>query len=672
MTTAGLRGIRKRDNIPQRWAATAGNLGSVELFLAVRDVEGLEPGFYFYQPHQHSLAMFRRRAGALEPPEFINRAFFNDRAETPDLLVLFTGAFHRVARKYGSFALKLINLDAGVAYSQLQLVARSLNIPCCLGTRWADQLIEDQLNLTPFQEQVTAAVALYQGRLEPSGAELSRCVERWNRPRVSKYLPKSINEFSNLTTGEVCEKLFRESRSTEASLDLPAQAVPATLSHEWRSDVTGVPLPHRCYGGLSVEQTLHKRISVRRYGSSAVSIKQVSTMLTCAHRGDLQDWPDEHRHGLPLTFLVLLSLASEIEPGIYTYNSDKHQLVLYRNRLTSEECSGLFVQNEFAFSPAIIWIAGNLAAACARHGESGYRQLLLRAGAAGHRLWMAGSAMGLVGTLTAGLVARTARKYLGMDDYKRTSLLAFPTGAPYDPADRIHNSCQISVPAMTKVVSKYIPMKHVSKSPMSDCRTGTEPRRRSPIPMAESQILLQREFFEKAMSLRNEFEERFLSKQREGVTPFTYAFCEDRYQLLTADAESLFADDTLQAFLSRLGEWVSGTLSLHQISRPQVRVYIRGCSRSFVKDEINACWHFMLPFTPLSRKRLGSNRAQIVIQTQSGPSNGSGANRDTLVHADLEFNCLLVHAVRNAYKIAPRLDSMNPMSGLAFIDGYFW
>jgi nitroreductase len=88
----------------------------------------------------------------------------------------------------------------------------------------------------------------------------------------------------------------------------------------------------------------------------------------------------------------------------------------------------LFVQSDFADAPAVIWIAGNLAAACASDGARGHRHLLLRAGAAAHRLWMAALASGLNGSIVAGLVPGAARRLLGFDGYKTASLLAFAAG----------------------------------------------------------------------------------------------------------------------------------------------------------------------------------------------------------------------------------------------------
>lgn len=87
------------------------------------------------------------------------------------------------------------------------------------------------------------------------------------------------------------------------------------------------------------------------------------------------------------------------------------------------------MQSEFAKAPLVVWITGNLAAAAARHGGFGHRQLLMRAGMAAHRLWMAGMATGLSGCIVAGVVPGAARRQLELDGYRKASLIALAAGA---------------------------------------------------------------------------------------------------------------------------------------------------------------------------------------------------------------------------------------------------
>jgi nitroreductase len=129
-----------------------------------------------------------------------------------------------------------------------------------------------------------------------------------------------------------------------------------------------------------------------------------------------------------LTFYVLAWRLARFTPGVYAYNAGSHGLQFVAPARSVHDSMDLFVQPEFASAPVIIWITGNLAAACARLGALGHRLLLLRAGFAGHRLWTAASAMGLSGGITAGVVSGAAREQFGLDGYQRASLLAFASG----------------------------------------------------------------------------------------------------------------------------------------------------------------------------------------------------------------------------------------------------
>jgi nitroreductase len=155
-------------------------------------------------------------------------------------------------------------------------------------------------------------------------------------------------------------------------------------------------------------------------------------MLHFAHQGDACDWPAEHRDGLDLDFLVLASRVEGVSPGVYWYRTPNQDLVLSHPGLNAHEMVELFVQEEFASAPLLIWTAGDLAAACARHGAFGHRQLLLRAGTASNRVWMAALAMGLSGCLIAGIVPGAARDSLGLDGYRHASLMAVSLGFAKD------------------------------------------------------------------------------------------------------------------------------------------------------------------------------------------------------------------------------------------------
>jgi SagB-type dehydrogenase family enzyme len=145
---AGLKPVPDPTGKPSRWAPTGGNLGSPTLLLLIRDVPSLVPGVYAYQPVGHELVLLRRGLPA----------GWERRSEP--VTVVFTGALFRVARKYRTFAYRIVHLDAGVALAHVQLVARRWGISVVNETAWPDADLRRALNLSFDTDTITAVLAL--------------------------------------------------------------------------------------------------------------------------------------------------------------------------------------------------------------------------------------------------------------------------------------------------------------------------------------------------------------------------------------------------------------------------------------------------------------------------------------------------------------------------------
>jgi SagB-type dehydrogenase family enzyme len=418
LMTAGVRryGVRRIN----RWAATGGNLGSVELFLIANRVEGLMPGTYLYEAADHTLSLIERHRERMPLTDFVRRVQANGDGDMPAALVIFTGAFHRLREKYDTFGYRLTHLDAGAGISQMRLLASALKIPCHPMRRWPDDLIEDFLSLEPLDEIPTGVLPL--------------CASPEQAPSVTTRpgLPASyhsLDQFIGLSTEEITRMVYRDGHMRESDLMLGEFAVPEELQGQLGGQKgVIVSLPIECVGGRLLDDVLAYRNSVRTYTDDPVSLLQLSTILGYAHRWDATEWGGGERGEEALKFSVLANNVEGLEPGVYAYEPVSRELVSLRGALSLEESLDLFVQPEFAEAPVTVWIGANLAAACSRAGSFGHRRLLIRAGAAGHRLWMASLALGMAGCLVAGIKPRAARARLGMDGYTNASLLAFAAG----------------------------------------------------------------------------------------------------------------------------------------------------------------------------------------------------------------------------------------------------
>jgi SagB-type dehydrogenase family enzyme len=423
--TAGLRNTAPRREGLQRWAATAGNLGSVELFAFVRSVEGLSPGLYFYQPQEHSIVRVTRVKGGLDVEDLMYRAVHADSFNLPDVLIVFTSAFHRLARKYGPFGYRLANLDAGVALAQLHITARSLGLHSETATCWADDLLENQLNLEPFAEQVAVVAGVSHSAcgakatttMFPSGPGLYRNIGPAKPPKA----------FYGKTSTDLLTEIFQESRIQEK--DLPIRC---DLPHEQASGrcdrSLAVSLPKVPAEASFVLETLSLRTSTREFSSHAVSLEQLSTILRYAKCCDSEACTGLDRKQELLMLYVLVWSVRGLTPGVYIYREKEHALVSVMPEISEEDRKDLLVGFDNAMAPLQVWIVGNLVRACAFHGALGHRQVLLSAGVVANRIYLAALGMGLMGSIVAGLVRGGARRTMGLDGYERAGLIAVAVG----------------------------------------------------------------------------------------------------------------------------------------------------------------------------------------------------------------------------------------------------
>lgn len=438
LLSAGIRELTLSGPQVRRWAPTGGNFGSVEPFVVVRNVEGLLPGFYFYQANEHSLKFFERRRGGLPVDEFMRRALGlgpGDNEDLPEALIALTGAFGRVATKYGAFAYKLMNLDAGAAISQLCLAAAGLNISLGVAPRWADDVIEEHFNLRPLAEQSTALIALSG---QPAGS-----VPPSSRSSIPSRSRRPLQDFAGVATDKLVEMLYDDSRlrEDEISSDLTPIAENTIGPSDQREPSLHLPPPLR--EGITLREAFANRRSVRYFAPRPVSLEQLGTMLSLASDFEIKNFPRAEYEAENLTLLVLALQVSGVAQGAYVYDRRSHSLSLLSEIRPGPEYSKIFVQPELAAAPLLVWVTGNLARACAANGAFGHRRLLIRAGATVHALSMAALGLGLAGTIVAGLIPAGGYN-LEIDGFRRASLVGFVAGyeklfhqAPEPLADRL-------------------------------------------------------------------------------------------------------------------------------------------------------------------------------------------------------------------------------------------
>ena len=133
-----------RTDYPLSVAPSGGGLNSVAVYVAVRQVDGLLPGIYSYQPVTHVLTTHVTG----DPTERMRDVYLQ--AEFPTTVavsLILVGRLRRVLAKYPLRHYRVLHIDAGIATQNLYLVGTALGLSCCAVTGYRDQSVKDLLQL---------------------------------------------------------------------------------------------------------------------------------------------------------------------------------------------------------------------------------------------------------------------------------------------------------------------------------------------------------------------------------------------------------------------------------------------------------------------------------------------------------------------------------------------
>lgn len=152
------QGITKKiQGFELRAAPSAGALYPIETYLAVLNVDGLEPGIYHHDIRHHELEPVKKGdcradvAAALLDQQFIVKA---------NVVFIWTAIFQRSKWKYQQRAYRYIYLDAGQIAQNLSLASVALGLGSCqIGALYDDE-INALLGIDGEEESVVFTTAV--------------------------------------------------------------------------------------------------------------------------------------------------------------------------------------------------------------------------------------------------------------------------------------------------------------------------------------------------------------------------------------------------------------------------------------------------------------------------------------------------------------------------------
>jgi oxazoline/thiazoline dehydrogenase len=127
----------EKSELVSRPYPSGGAMYELELYPVINCCQNILPGLYYYQPQVHELFNISGKTEAVE--SLLMDAEVAMEQDKPQVLIVITARFQRLAWKYESIAYALMLKHVGALYQTMYLVATAMNLaPCALGNGDSD------------------------------------------------------------------------------------------------------------------------------------------------------------------------------------------------------------------------------------------------------------------------------------------------------------------------------------------------------------------------------------------------------------------------------------------------------------------------------------------------------------------------------------------------------
>lgn len=131
-------------------APSAGGLYPLEVYLYVKNVTGLEPGFYYYQPNGHKLCLVKKGDYA-QQLGFV--CYSQNFIATAPITIIYSAIFERTTSKYGERGReRYVMMDLGHSGENVYLQAEALNMGTVAIGAFMDLELKQLVNMTKVEE----------------------------------------------------------------------------------------------------------------------------------------------------------------------------------------------------------------------------------------------------------------------------------------------------------------------------------------------------------------------------------------------------------------------------------------------------------------------------------------------------------------------------------------
>lgn len=180
-----------------------------------------------------------------------------------------------------------------------------------------------------------------------------------------------------------------------------------------------LPTPEKMKG-ISVEQALSQRRSVRNYTDKALDVQQISQLLWSA-QGNTSDWGGRTAPSAgatyPIEIYIVVNKSETLATGVYHYNNKDHSMQLVKKGFWGKKVSQASLgQASIEQAPVDIIITAVMQRTAERYGKRAERYVYMEVGHVGQNIYLQAESLGLGTVVIGAFNDDQVQKVLGIEE----------------------------------------------------------------------------------------------------------------------------------------------------------------------------------------------------------------------------------------------------------------
>ncbi|MCH7732003.1 MAG: SagB/ThcOx family dehydrogenase [Candidatus Marinimicrobia bacterium] len=196
-----------------------------------------------------------------------------------------------------------------------------------------------------------------------------------------------------------------------------------------------VKLPKPKYQGITVEEAIEKRRSVRNYSTRPISLLELSQLLFAAQgvTGRMYGEPLRSTPSAgalyPIEIYVVVNNVQGLSQGIYHYAIRNHELELIKSGDFSAKITDAGLEQEMLGEADVTFILSAIFDRIRhKYGERGFRYVYMEAGHISQNIYLQAVSLGLGSVSVGAFIDEKVNQLISIDGYKEAAIYLHAVG----------------------------------------------------------------------------------------------------------------------------------------------------------------------------------------------------------------------------------------------------